>query len=162
MKKWLWMVILPVFLTACAVEEPLETVADVWSIPAAPVMREIRIDLPEDSSINTIQCDAGQLYLCDGYEISIETMEAGDLERTIQTVSGKRKEDLTILTTENGGIKRHEFVWASAGENGDRVGRALILDDGDYHYVLTVLRDSREPEGTKVNWNDVFRSFDLY
>ena len=29
-----------------------------------------------------------------------------------------------------------------AGEGGDRVGRCVLLDDGHYHYVLTVLMDA--------------------
>ena len=94
MKKWIFLLLLPVFLTGCGVEETLETVMDVWSVPEAPPARQIRIDLPGETSVNTLQSDSGQLYICDGYEISVETMDAGDLEKTIQNYGRMGKEGM--------------------------------------------------------------------
>ena len=56
---------------------------------------------------------------------------------------------------------RYEFVWVSAGETGERLGRGVILDDGSYHYVMTVLRDAESTENSQIVWNDVFASFRL-
>lgn len=161
MKKWIFLLLLPVFLTGCGVEETLETVMDVWSVPEAPPARQIRIDLPGETSVNTLQSDSGQLYICDGYEISVETMDAGDLEKTIQSLSGRKPEELTVMETERDGVRRYEFVWAAAGEQGDRLGRSVILDDGNYHYTLTILRDAGLEKNSQIIWNDVFRSFSL-
>lgn len=161
MKKWILLMLLPVFLTGCGVEETLETVMDVWSVPEAAPVRQIQIDLPGETAVNTLQSDTGQLYICDGYELSIETVDAGDLERTIQSVSGKKPEELTVMETEQDGVRRYEFVWAAAGERGDRLGRSVILDDGNYHYTLTVLRDAELEKNSQIRWNDVFRSFSL-
>lgn len=159
MKKWMLILMLSIFLTACGVEEPLETVYDVWSVPEAPRMRQVQIDLPGETAVNTMQSDSGQFYICDGYEISVEAMESGDLEQTVFSVSGKEPEELTILETQQGDLTRYEFVWATAGERGDRLGRSVILDDGNYHYTLTVLRDAELSENSQIRWNDVFRSF---
>ena len=56
---------------------------------------------------------------------------------------------------------RYEFVWVSAGEKGDRLGRGVVLDDGSYHYCMSVLRDADNPKKSQVVWSDVFSSFSL-
>ena len=58
-------------------------------------------------------------------------------------------------------LRRYEFVWTSMGEDGQRLGRAVVLDDGNYHYTMTVLRDADTTENTQIVWSDVFRSFNL-
>ena len=65
------------------------------------------------------------------------------------------------METQWDGVSRYEFVWVSAGERGDRLGRAVILDDGDYHYCMSVLRDADATEMSQVVWSDVFNSFAL-
>lgn len=160
MKKWLVFMLLPLLLAGCGTEETFETVSDDWEIPAMAPEREISVELPGEATVCAVQSDSGRLYLCNGYEISIETMESGDLNGTIQAISGYDRDELTVMTTQDGEIKRHEFVWSSAGENGDRLGRSVILDDGNYHYVMTVLRDA-DQEDSQIIWSRVFRSFSL-
>ena len=58
-------------------------------------------------------------------------------------------------------MKRYDFVWASAGENGDMLGRAVILDDGNYHYCLSVQRPADPEKTSQVVWSQVFQSFSL-
>ena len=70
-------------------------------------------------------------------------------------------EALTVLETEQDGAKRYDFVWASAADQGEQLGRAVILDDGSYHYTMTVLRDADTTESLQVVWSDVFGSFSL-
>lgn len=88
----------------------------------------------------------------------LETLASGDLNATVQTLSGYEKDQLTVLETQQGDENRYDFVWATTGEEGQRLGRAVILDDGDYHYCLSVLRDAGE---AKIVWRDVFGSFSL-
>ena len=78
-----------------------------------------------------------------------------------QRLSGRKPEELTVMETERDGVRRYEFVWAAAGEQGDRLGRSVILDDGNYHYTLTILRDAGLAKNSQIIWNDVFRSFSL-
>ena len=68
---------------------------------------------------------------------------------------------LTVLETRQGDIDRYDFVWTMAGETGDRLGRAAILDDGNYHYCMSVLRDAQNPKMSQIVWSDVFASFTL-
>ena len=105
--------------------------------------------------------DSGRIYLCKDYEIIIQTLEAGDLDETIRTLSGYDRDSLTVMKTRVEGADRYDFVWATAGENGERLGRAVILDDGNYHYTMTVLKDAEATKKTQVVWRTVFESFSL-
>lgn len=162
MLKKCWIIaILALFLTGCAAEETFETVADEIVQPVMAQPGQILVELPDGIVAPTMESDSGVLYLSRDYEIMIQTLEGGDLAATVQSISGYAKEDLTVMETEQNGLKRYEFVWASAGEDGDRLGRAVILDDGSYHYTMTVLRDAEAMEQTQVVWSAVFSSFAL-
>lgn len=161
MKKSLVFILISLLLCGCAAEETLETVADDLVQPVMAQPREIYAELPGEAAMPAIEGDSGRMYLCDDYEIYIQTMASGDLNATVKSVSGYDREELTVMETEMDGTKRYEFVWASAGEKGERLGRGVILDDGNYHYVMTVLRDAQNTETSQVVWSDVFRSFTL-
>lgn len=136
----------------------METVSDEWVLPVMAQPGEIFVELPEGLVAPVLQQDSRQLYMGPDYEIMLETLSAGDLNATIRALSGYEKEQLTVLKTQQGDTDRYEFVWTAAGEQGDRLGRAVILDDGTYHYCMSVLRD---PGDTPVPWKNVFGSFSL-
>lgn len=161
MKKLGWILLLAVLLTGCAAEETLETVADELLIPAMAQPREIQVTLPGEAALPAMETDTGRAYLCQDYEIYIQTLEAGDLENTVRTLSGYARDSLTVLETVQENLKRYDFVWSCAGETGDRIGRAAVLDDGSYHYTLTILRDADTTEHSQIVWNDIFDSFTL-
>ena len=158
MKRWGLFCLLLILLSGCGAEETMETVSDEWVLPVMAQPGEIFVELPEDLVAPVLQQDSRQLYMGPDYEIMLETLSAGDLNATIRTLSGYEKEQLTVLETRQGDIDRYEFVWTTAGEQGDRLGRAVILDDGTYHYCMSVLRD---PGDTPVLWKNVFGSFSL-
>lgn len=157
-KCWI-LLMLALLLTGCGAEETFETVADELVQPVMAQPGRITVELPDGVVAPTMESDSGTLYLSQDYEIMIQTMEGGDLAATIQGVSGYAMEELTVMQTEQDGLDRYEFVWASAGEAGDRLGRAVILDDGSYHYVMAVLRDAESTENTQIVWSAVFGSF---
>ena len=148
-------------LSGCAAEETFETVADDWVAPVMAQPREISVRLPDNAVAPVLESDSEQVYLSEDYEIVIETLSSGDLNATVQSISGYGKDQLTVMETQWDGVSRYEFVWVSAGERGDRLGRAVILDDGDYHYCMSVLRDADATEMSQVVWSDVFNSFAL-
>ena len=158
MKRWLWMMVLAVLLCGCKAEETLETVSDEWMVPAMAQPREISVRLPENTVLPVMEQDGRKLYMGQDYEIMVETLASGDLNDTIRTISGFEKDQLTVLETCQAGTDRYDFVWTTAGERGERLGRAVILDDGNYHYCMTALRDAEE---SIVVWQDVFSSFAL-
>ena len=158
MKKLVGFLLMAALLTGCAPEETLETVNDEWIVPVMAQPREISVELPHDALAPVLEQDNRQLYMGQGYEIMLETMASGDLSATVQSLCGYEKDQLTMLQTRHRDADRYEFVWTTAGEQGDRLGRAVILDDGTYHYCMSVLRD---PEESTVVWRNVFSSFAL-
>lgn len=147
-------------LCGCAAEETFETISDEMVLPVMAQPREISVSLPDNAVAPVLQADTAQVYLSEDYEIILETMAAGDLTATVKSISGYDKENLTILETRQQDVTRYEFVWVSAGEKGDRLGRAVVLDDGSYHYCMSVLRDANGKD-SQIVWDQVFSSFDL-
>ena len=158
MRKWVWMVVLAGLLCGCHAEETLETVNDEWVVPAMAQPRQVSVRLPDNAVAPVLEQEGQQLYMAEGYEIMVETLASGDLDATIRSLSGYGKDQLTVLETRQGEADRYDFVWTTAGEKGDRLGRAVILDDGNYHYCMSVLRDTGD---TQILWRDVFSSFSL-
>ena len=161
-KKIAMALMLALLLSGCGAEETLETVAD--DIPLQPVMAEpaeIYVRLPDNAVSPVLESDTEQVYLSEDYEIAIETRSSGDIGGTITALTGFAPEQLTIMHTKQESADRYEFVWVSAGENGDRLGRAVVLDDGSYHYCMSVLRDAENQKKSQVVWSDVFSSFSL-
>lgn len=156
--KWL-VVLLALILCGCRTQETFETISDepVQQVMAAP--REVSVRLPDNAVAPVLETDARQVYLSEDYEIVIETLASGDLDATVRSISGFDKDQLTVIETQWEDVTRYEFVWAAAGENGDRLGRAVVLDDGSHHYCMSVLRDADAV--SQVVWRDVFGSFAL-
>lgn len=160
-RGWLVVLLLGLVLSGCAAEETFETIQDEIVQTAAAQPREITVRLPDNAVSPVLESDSEQVYFCEDYQIVVETISGGDLEATVHSVSGCDQEKLTILETSQDGAKRYDFVWAAAGETGDLLGRAAILDDGSYHYCLSVLRPAEDTEKTQVVWSNVFDSFGL-
>ena len=158
LKRWIGICVLALLLCGCRAEETLETVSDEGLVPAMAKPREISVHLPEDAVTPVLEQDDRRLFMGQGYEIMLETLASGDLNGTIRTLSGYDREQLTVLETRQGDADRYDFVWTTAGEAGDRLGRAVILDDGEYHYCMSVLRN---PGDSQVTWKSVFGSFSL-
>ncbi|MBQ8834055.1 MAG: hypothetical protein IJ001_03925 [Oscillospiraceae bacterium] len=159
MKKLVLLIAAALLLSGCAAEETYETISDELLVPAMAQPREITVNLPGEAALPAMESDNGRAYLCQDYEIYVQTLEGGDMNATVQTLSGYEKDSLTVMETEQEGLKRYEFVWASAGEMGERIGRAVVLDDGSYHYTLTILRDEATTETSQISWDDIFSSF---
>ncbi len=158
MKRWFWILLPVLFLWGCTSEETMETVSDEWLVPAMAQPREVSLRLPENIAMPVLEQDGRKLYLGEDYEIAVETLISGDLNATVQTLSGYEKDQLTVLETQQGDTSRYDFVWATTGEEGNLLGRAVILDDGEYHYCMSVLRAAEEAQ---IVWQDVFGSFSL-
>ena len=161
MRKWLVIVLLVLGLSGCSSEEVMETVADEWMLPVMAQPRQIVVNLPGEVAMPVSETDSGRLYLCQDYEIALQTLSSGDLNGTLQSVTGYGKEDLTILETLRSDLPCYEFTWTCAGENGDRIGQGILMDDGHYHYVMTALWDADKTESMQLSWSEVFSSFDV-
>ena len=159
MKK-VWMILaMAAVLAGCGAQETMETVADepIQAVLAQP--REVHVELPEEAVLPALESDHGVLYMCSNFDVSVQTLEGGDMQQTIRTVTGYAPEELTILQTQDGEFNRSEFVWSAAGEAGDQVCRASVLDDGNYHYVLTAIIGEEYAGDYQEIWNGMFESF---
>lgn len=153
--------LLGLLMAGCARQETFETVADEWIQPVMASPREVSVRLPEGAVAPVLDSDSEQVYLCDDYELILETRTSGDLDGTLQALTGYSRDALTVLTTQWNDVARYDFVWTSAGENGDVLGRGVVLDDGQYHYCMSVLRDASDTKKSQIVWSDVFQSFTL-
>ena len=160
MKKYCFL-LAALLLCGCTSRETFETISDEIVAPVMAQPREISVRLPDNAVAPVLDSEGRQIYISEQYEIAIETLSSGDLNATVQTLSGYDKDKLTVMETQWEDVTRYEFVWVSTGERGDRLGRAVILDDGQYHYCLSVLRDAATAESCQVVWSDVFNSFTL-
>lgn len=148
-------------LCACGSEETMETISDEILQPVSAQMRQIYLELPGEAASPAVESGADRLYQCDTYDIRVQTLEGGDLDRTIRTLSGYGRDSLTVMETLRDGWNCYEFVWASAGESGDLVGQAMVLSDGCYHYCVSVLGDAACSRENQVCWQELFGSFSL-
>lgn len=161
MKKFVLLFFVCIFLSACGAEETFETISDEFILDAVSPVREMKLTLPEEAVVPVSQTDTGALYHCDGYELMLQTLPGGDLDATIQDLTGFRREDTALVQTAPGDYKRYDLVWTSMGENGEQVGRAAILDDGNYHYVLSVFAGAEDAGECSGTWEELFSAFSL-
>lgn len=161
MKKWFCIAAVSFLLCGCAAEETFETLGDVQAGITLPPPAQIVVALPEGAAVPASESEAGQLYLWEGYEMTLQTLPGGDLDRTIREISGRSREEIAPVLSRQEDWKRWDLVWACAGETGDRIGRAAILDDGCYHYVLCLLADAELSDENRDSWDSAFSSFSL-
>ena len=151
-----------VFLTGCSSQETFETVTDDYVQPVMAQMQQIMVSLPIDAAVTVLEeASAGTIYLCDGYTVTVQTTEAGDLQRTLKETTGFSEEDLRTIQTQHSGLTRTEGVWTAAGEQEDQLGRFAVLDDGNYYYILTCMADASRAGELQPVWQELFDSFRL-
>ena len=161
MKKLCLVLALVLMLCGCASQEAYETVMDSVLEPKKDAALQMVLDIPEDAVAEVLETEqSGQIYFCEDYIMTLQTLEAGDLEKTVRQTTGYDRDQLQMMQTGTGDLTRYECVWIAAGENGDQVCRACILDDGNYHYILTVMADAdKAGELTMNDWQELFGSF---
>lgn len=160
-RKCVLILITVLLLSGCSAEPTFETIADDHVQSVMQEERGVLLSIPEEAAAQMIQGDAGTIYLCDGFEVTTQILAAGDLNGTVQTLTGFESDDLTVMATAATDCTRYECVWSAAGESGDMVGRAVILDDGIYHYCLTVTADAGEASSLQEIWLKIIESFSL-
>ena len=133
MKKLLVILSFLLLLSGCA-QDVFETVEDQDDVPVIATPATLLIELPDSAASPVMDGASGRLYFCDGYDLMIETLVAGDLNATIRNLTGFTKDGIQLLQTTRCGVPCYEAAWSSAGEAGDQVGRFMVLDDGCYHY----------------------------
>lgn len=162
MKKLCLMIVATIVFSGCSARQTMETISDSMDIPVAAPLQQLEIALPSEASVPTLlSADGARLYECEGYTICVQTLDGGDLDRTLRQITGFPKDGLTVMTTQSDGLKRHSCVWSAAGEGGDHVGRAIVLDDGSYHYAVSVMAEFSKAGALSEKWKELFDSVNL-
>ena len=159
MKKcWIW-VLLVLLLSGCGAKETFETVDDDMILPVMAPAAQLNLTLPESAAAQALQSeDGGSLYFCDGYVLMVQTLSGGDMERTAKELCGFGTDSLNIMETVTGDSRRRDWVWTSADEGGDSIGRAMVLDDGRFHYCVTAMASAETVGALEAEWNALFSS----
>ncbi len=162
MKKLGLFILAALLLTACGAPKDFETMSDVYDAPQPAEAAEMVFSVPQDAAVQVMEAEgAGSLYQCDGYSVMAQTLSSGDLDATLRAVTGYPRDALQVLQRKDGTLTRYECVWSSAGEGGDQVGRAVILDDGSYHYCLSVMCDAENAGKLAQAWQKLFDGFSI-
>jgi len=160
LKKMIAVILLTVLLAGCADQPVFETLGEVPVEGTVPQPQEVLVELPGELSQPVMQsADTGKLYICDDYSMTLQTLEGGDLERTLRHCTGYEKEELTVISTQLGDVRKYETAWTATGEAEPQIGRLAILDDGSYHYVLSVMAPSQKAGDLQETWQYLFDTF---
>ena len=89
MRKYVFLLLITALLSGCAAEDTFETVSDALIQPVMAQPRLVCVDLPGETALPVIENNNGRIYVCNDYEIVIQTVFSGDLEETMQTMSGR-------------------------------------------------------------------------
>ena len=151
-----------VLLSGCTVAGEFESVMDVLPVAELRPAGSIKISLPEEATLAVFEnLMEGKIYLCEGYEITVQTLKGGDLAKTLQEITGFSKERLTVMETVQGQLKRYDCAWSAMGETEDQIGKTAIFDDGYWHYVVTVMTDASKAENLQETWQEIFKSISV-
>lgn len=163
MKKWCIMAVAAaLFLSGCGAQPTFETISDDLSQQTAALPREMKVNLPPESAVLTMQKpEQGTLYVCDGYTATIQNLPGGDLGGTLEEITGYTLAKLNPVETAAGAYKRYDFVCSVAGENGDELCRGAVIDDGSYHYVLTLTAQADKARDLEKTWKKITESFTI-
>lgn len=162
MKKLFVFLLAALLCAGCGTQETFEIVEDV--VPVEPVVspQQFFVSLPDEAVSPTFRDESGEeLYICQNYTITKQIQESGDLEKTVKTLTGKSTEELQVINTRHQAFDRYDFVWTVAGEDGLQLGRACILDDGNYHYVLSTLAEEEAAGDLQETFSDMYTSCKL-
>ena len=162
MKKTVCLLVLVGLLCGCSAAETFETVADdpVQSVMAP--MGTLELTLPEHAAAPVINNDDGsKLYFCDGYTLTEQVLQGGNLSKSMEEVCGFHMDALTVMQTQQGQIRRYEWVWTAAGEDGDLICRAVLLDDGAYHYCVCAMADADFASVLEPEWDSILCNIQL-
>lgn len=153
--------ILCMVLSGCSAAETFEQLKDVYASAPPAEVREISLTLPEDAALSVMSTDAVRMYLGESYEVLTETMESGDLNKTLRKITGYSTEQLTIMELKDVDFNRYLCAWSTVTEEGEKVGRCAVLDDGNYHYCLTVLVPAAEAGRLQKVIDSILTSYTL-
>lgn len=162
MKKLLLLSLTLLMLTGCAARPTFETVDDLPVNGTPEPAKELQLSLPEEAASPVMEGENGScLYDCEDYILTTQVLPGGDLDATLRQLTGFATADLAHMKTKQQGADRYDCVWTAVGESGEQVCRAVVLDDGSYHYAVAVMADATKSGALTEQWQKVLNSVKL-
>lgn len=163
MKKRMIVIILvlSIALCGCSAAETFERLNDVYAATPAAEQAQIKLELPDGAAQSVMSTDTSKWYIGENYEVLLETYESGDLNKTLQTVTGYPADTLTVMELKDDGFDRYLCAWSAVTAEGEKVGRCAVLDDGQYHYCLTVMVPAAQAGQLQSVIDSILRSYSL-
>lgn len=161
MKKFCILLLAVFLLAGCTEKKTYETISDGLETPELPNPLEMSAVLPEGATSPVFSTtDAGKLYEYEDCTVMMQTVAAGDFSGLIRDITGYSKENLQIIESVQSDLSNYQVVWTSVGEGQTQVGRASILTDGNYYYVLSAMVPESKAGGLYTgNLMEMFASF---
>lgn len=161
MKKISVLFCLIFLLAGCGSVETFETLGNVeHERSESEEMAQIRLLLAENAT-EILENGENILYLYKTYTVMTCILPAGDLHATVQELSGYGRDMLSLVESGSTSLRRYDWVWTAASDEGDLVCRACVLDDSQYHYCLCVMAPAEQTGELSETWNGLFSSFTL-
>ena len=140
MKKLCILLLAALMLAGCAEKKTFETISDGLDSPRLPVKLEMAATMPNGTSTAVLSHDtAGELYEYEDCTITMQAVSVGDFTGLLRDLTGYPGDILQVMESVQSDLKSYQTVWTSAGEGQTLVGRACILTDGNYYYVLSAM-----------------------
>ena len=160
MKKLCFLLVLMMCLSGCVRNERpvMETVSDEIVEPAAAEPKPMAVWLPDGAAKQTM-AGTGECYTWGECELRLQTLAGGDIQATLQQLTGLSPDRLTVMEYQRDGLQLYQTVWSATGEEGITLGRCMVADDGNYHYCLSLL--SPEDTDAAEEFAQICASLDL-
>ncbi len=161
MKKLCVILLALLLFTGCTEKKTYETISDGLEQQKLPAMLSMDAHIPADALTPVFQdSSAGTFYDCGEFTATMHAVPVGDFGGLIRDITGFDMEQLQVLESYQEGLKSYQVVWSSTGEGQTQVGKANILTDGNYYYVLTAMApEDLAGKLTQGAWKELFSSF---
>lgn len=155
-------------LGGCAGQAPVswETVGDDIPVLAteSKLLYQITFNQPGDAVRETIGGIDGPLFYTGeqgDYEIIAQRLEADSIETVVKSITGFRLDQLSPVRQKEFDMVRYDFSWATTDEEGERICRAAVLDDGGVYYAVTFSVEEKSAKDCAEKMESVFSTIGL-
>ena len=150
-------------LSGCGAEPVYETIGNVWENDEpvfAPAGMEFAV--PEDAHMEVVEGSSGEkIYRIGDWELWTGTYSAGDLSATMEEITGLESGNLTVISRRVGAYDCHETAWTTTGEDGTWVARTAVIEEGGYHYALSMMVPQEDADQLGSFFSQVLASVNL-
>ena len=158
------LIALTALLCACAAQPQWETVGDGCTQAATGEPGVIYVHLPADA-VEEVFSERGAQHVYTqpdgGYEITAQTMPAAPSGAIVRQLSGFDEQALHVYETTAGGRTVWQFAWYAGSDEGGRLYRAKVINDGAYCYALTFSAPERSGTSYDTTAAELFSSMEV-